>query len=300
MSVPEVRRQSSLELAGLRKNGDVFPAEIKLSYVDLPEGAVALAYIVDITRRKQAEQALQHALAQEKELGELKSRFVSMASHEFRTPLATIYATTDTLSNFRHKLPEEQIEQKLVKIRRQVGHMKEIIEDVLEIARFQAGRMEFKPVQADLDALCREIAEEFDSQTPYRGRILYQSNLAPINRMHDIHLMRQVISNLVSNALKYSPDRPPVHLIVNVDSEQTIIEVKDEGIGIPPDDLNRLFEPFHRANNVGTISGTGLGLSIIKHAVELHGGSITVDSHLGVGTTFKVKIPLSLKADSVV
>lgn len=246
---------------------------------------------LDITERKQMEEALRQALAQEKELGELKSRFVSMASHEFRTPLAAILATTETLSIYRNRMDDHQIEVRLEKIRNQVRHMKEVMEDVLHLARIQAGRMQINPETADLDALCQDIVEEFSSQADYHNRVVYTSNCAPLTAVFDIHLMRQVISNLISNALKYSAREKLVQVTLTQAAGHIVFSVQDEGIGIPTQDMKFLFEPFHRATNVGTISGTGLGLSITRRAVELHGGTIVPVSQVDLGTTITVFLP---------
>ena len=252
---------------------------------------LVMSFVIDSTQRKQAEAALKLALVQEKELGELKSRFVSMASHEFRTPLAAILATTETLSYYRAKMTQEQIDSRLDKIRHQVIYMKEIMEDVLQLARVQGGRVEFAPMQADFAALCREIVEEFDSQAPYRGRIVYDCAAVAVVADFDPRLMRQVINNLVLNALKYSPPEKMVQIELAQDALQVTLQVSDKGIGIPPNDLKHLFEPFHRATNVGNISGTGLGLSIAKQAVDLHKGTLAPVSQVGVGTTFTVVLP---------
>ncbi|MFN8375578.1 MAG: PAS domain S-box protein [Anaerolineae bacterium] len=245
----------------------------------------------DITERQQAEAALRQALAQEKELGELKSRFVSMASHEFRTPLAAILAAAETLKAYREKMTPTQIESRLEKIRSQVLHMKDIMEDVLQLARIQAGRVEFNPLLADLHLLCQDIVDEFEGQPQHHGRVHYSGSLFPVDLPYDSRLMRQIISNLISNALKYSPAEKPIFITLTQDDTHVTLQVRDEGIGIPTADLKRLFEPFHRATNVGTISGTGLGLSITKQAVEMHHGTITPDTEIGQGTTFTVILP---------
>ncbi|MBL8165952.1 MAG: PAS domain S-box protein [Anaerolineae bacterium] len=247
----------------------------------------------EITLLKQAEENLRSALEKEKELSELKSRFVSMASHEFRTPLAAILATTETLGIYRDRMDQSQIDARLNKIRQQVAHMREIMEDVLQLARIQAGRVEFKPSLEDLDALCRDIVEEFDSQNGYRGRIVYQSDAVALKLSFDARLMRQIISNLISNALKYSRAESPVYFDLGRGADQLVLTVRDVGIGIPPNDLRYLFEPFHRASNVGTIAGTGLGLTIARQSVEMHGGSIVVDSLENTGTTITVRLPIT-------
>lgn len=249
----------------------------------------------DITEQKQAESALQQALQKEQELGELKSRFISMASHEFRTPLAAIRATTDTLLTYRQRLPDDQVDRRLGKILGQVDYLKGIIEDVLQLARLQAQRVTFTPVLLDLDQLCRTIIEEFHNQETGIESLHYQVDDTVHAVSLDPKLMRQIIVNLLSNALKYSPNNQPIALNLGMHEGDLVLQVRDEGIGIPADDLKHLFQPFHRASNVGTIAGTGLGLTITKESVELQGGTLHVTSEVGVGTTFTVRIPLEGK-----
>ncbi|MFN8487401.1 MAG: PAS domain S-box protein [Caldilineaceae bacterium] len=264
---------------------------------DQQETIGTIAVVLDIETQKRAEAALRESLQKEKELGELKSRFVSMASHEFRTPLASILALTETLRAYRHKLADEQIDLRLGKIQEQIGYLKAIMEDVLQLARLQARRAEFNPAQLDLDALCRSILEEFQSNPVNTPRLMYHCDPALQSTVLDSKLIRQVFSNLVSNGLKYStPDKPVTIKLVHED-EQLVLTVRDEGIGIPAADLVHLFEPFHRATNVGTISGTGLGLVITKESVELHGGAIVVESQVGAGTLVTVRIPLSAQGE---
>ncbi len=256
----------------------------------VPERVIGVVW--DITDQKRSEEALRQALETEQELGELKSRFVSMASHEFRTPLAAIMALAESLSIYRHKMDATQIELRLEKIRQQVDHMIDIMDDVLQLARMQSGRLDFAPAEGDLDALCREVIEELDLQSPNRGRIVYTSPAAPLLAKVDVRLMRQVIGNLVANALKYSPPEQIVKLELTQDNVNIFIRVLDKGIGIPPEDQKHLFESFHRGRNVGTIPGTGLGLSIARQFVELHGGTIRVESAVDVGTAFIVTMPI--------
>lgn len=259
-------------------------------------GSVAVA--TDITAQKQAETTLRQALAKEKELGELKSRFISMASHEFRTPLATILALTETLSAYRRRLTDEQIDQRLHKIREQIEHLKSIMEDVLLLARLQARRGEFTPTMVDLDELCHTIVEEFQNQPHTLHYLSYHcENRLPLVCL-DARLMRRIISNLLSNAIKYSPASQPVTLTLSFTATSIILQVHDQGIGIPETDQQHLFEPFHRAANVGTVSGTGLGLVITKEAVTLHKGQICVESKVGTGTIVTVTLPLAYNSAS--
>ncbi len=245
----------------------------------------------DITERKAAEAVLQQAVQKEKELNELKSRFVSMASHEFRTPLTSILLLTETLIFYRQKLTDEQVAQRLENIREQVGYLKDITEDVLQLAHTQTLRGEISSTWLDLDALCRSIIGEFQERPDISQRLLYSCD----DDLHavklDKKLMRQIISNLISNATKYSLENTAIHIRLAYSEETLVLQVRDEGIGIPEADLRHLFQPFQRAVNVGDISGTGLGLAIAKEAVELHGGTISVESQIDVGTTFTVTIP---------
>ncbi|MBX3013216.1 MAG: PAS domain S-box protein [Caldilineaceae bacterium] len=251
----------------------------------------------DITTRKQAEETLQHAFQTERELSELKSRFVSMASHEFRTPLTTISSLAETLRAYRHKLSDEQITRRLEKIQDQVHYLNDIIEDVLQLAQIQARRSEFNPVALDFDGLCRNVMEEFQAQETVLHDLRYICEPIPPLLKLDKRLMRQIINNLLANAIKYSPQAGAVFVNVTYTAAGLVFQVRDEGIGIPEADLKHLFEPFHRASNVGTISGTGLGLAIAKESVERHGGTISVASQAGIGTTFTVRIPPMLSVE---
>ncbi len=245
----------------------------------------------DITALKEAEAVRQHMLDQEKELINLKARFISLASHEFRTPLAAILATTESLLLYRQRMTDEKITERLERIRQQVGYLHAIMEDVLLLSRFQAGGVEYRPINGDLVALCHDLIDEFESQTAYTGRIRCDCPVQTLSTQFDPRLLRQVISNLLTNALKYSAAPQPVELRLRSDDDAITLVVQDQGIGIPPDDLKRLFEPFHRAGNVGSIGGTGLGMSIAKQAVEAHGGTIAVTSAVGHGTIFTVSLP---------
>jgi|GEM_PF-1071950 len=256
-----------------------------------------LGVSTDITERRNSEEALRQALEKEKELGELKSRFISMASHEFRTPLATILALTETLMAYRHRLPDEQIEVRLRRIQDQIEHLKDIMEDVLLLARMQERRVGFNPTKLNLDGLCRSVIDEFQSRPDVSHKLVYTCDERLQAVTLDKKLMRQIINNLVSNAVKYSSGDKTITISLKYQSERLIFQVQDEGIGIPDADLKHLFEPFHRAANVETISGTGLGMVITKESVELHGGTISVESQVGIGTTFTVSIPLNIERE---
>ncbi|MCC7448044.1 MAG: PAS domain S-box protein [Anaerolineae bacterium] len=282
-----------LELTVCRKDGSTFDADVALSPIVEP-GSQCVTGIVcslrDMTARKRMETGLRQALEKERELNELKTRFISIVSHEFRTPLATIQTTVD---NLRLHLPRMTHEQKTVrfeKILTQIEHMTSLLEDVLALGRMESGRTEFNPETVDLNAFLREINDEFQ-QTRKIQQLTYVSsgNANPVRV--DRKLMRQLFTNLLSNAAKYSPTGSPINIELVYEAEEVLIRVSDNGIGIPQKDQMQLFNAFYRAANVGSISGTGLGLAITKHAVDLHGGTITVESEIGKGTTFTVAIP---------
>lgn len=285
--------KTTLNLFARRRDGSSLPVDIQLSYIQTDVGLLVMSFVIDISEHKQIEQTLREAFEHERELNELKSRFVSMASHEFRTPLATILAAAETLGAYRTKMTHEQIDQRLVRIHEQVFHLRQIIEDVLQLSRIQAGKVEFNPVSMSLDSLCQEIVDELHSDPVSAARLIYTSELHLPTAFLDKKLMRQIITNLIGNALKYSAADKLVYIKLGLQENRLALSVRDQGIGIPEIDLKHLFEPFHRAANVGTIPGTGLGLAIAKESVELHGGKIIVDSKIGLGTTFTIYLPVS-------
>jgi signal transduction histidine kinase len=177
-------------------------------------------------------------------------------------------------------------------------NLKDIMEDVLQLTSLQARRAEFNPIWLDLDALCRSILDEFQSQPGGAQRLAYSCNEALRAVKLDKKLTRQLMANLLSNAMKYSAADKTVWVSLTATSEKLVCQVRDEGIGIPAADLADLFEPFHRAANVDAIAGTDLGLAIAKEAVELHGGTIAVESQSGVRTTFTVTIPFMPSAEA--
>jgi signal transduction histidine kinase len=245
----------------------------------------------EIAQRQRAEEEVRKALEKEQELSELKSRFISMASHEFRTPLSTILVCSDLIKTFGDQFSEAKKQKQLNKIQAAVKEITELLEDVLLIGKTSAGRIEFNPLLLNLEAFCREILEEISLTYGENHRLNFQCQGDCSSVEMDQKLLRQMLVNLLSNAVKYSPQGGEIDFNLFCENGQAIFQVKDEGIGIPAADKERLFEIFHRGSNVGTISGTGLGTAIIKNAVESHGGSITFESEMGVGTTFTVCVP---------
>jgi len=246
----------------------------------------------NVTERKRAEANLRQALEQEKELNQLKSRFVSMASHEFRTPLTTILSSVGLLEHANGAMPHERQLRHYNKVRTAVNHMTGLLDDVLLIGRAESGRMEFRPEPVGIKQLCQDIAEEMQLVVKETHRIHFTVQFEQEQLLLDASLMRQILTNLLSNAIKYSPQGGDVTCSLTAEAGCLVLRVRDGGIGIPERDRTRLFDAFHRAGNVGNISGTGLGLAIVHKAATLHGGTVHFASQEGRGTEFVVEIPL--------
>jgi PAS domain S-box-containing protein len=292
LAVAEGWQPHPIEVVARRRDGTTFDADLTLVVVDEDDDTIGLVCTIhDITKYKQTEESLRNALEKERELRELKSRFISMVSHEFRTPLATIQVATDTLRSYMDQMDDQQRTRRFDKIQTQIGHMTALLEDVLFIGRAEAGANEFHPMRLDLDAFCRDIVDEFQQRTVDSHQVVYSVTGDCTDILLDMKLMRQIITNLLSNAIKYSPHGGTISVQLASDSEQIILRVKDEGIGISDKDQKKLFEAFHRAENVGALPGTGLGLAIVHHAVGLHEGTISLESQLGEGTIFTIIIP---------
>jgi PAS domain S-box-containing protein len=275
-----------------RRDGTLFWCAISGSLLDVSDpDRGSIWTLMDITERIRSEQEMRRALEREKELSELKSRFVAMTSHEFRTPLATILSSTELLEHYHDRLPQEEKAELMQSIKDSVDRMTRMLDDVLLIGKSEAGKLEFEPSTLDLNAFCESLVGEFMLNRP-PGIELHASVGLCGSVYMDQKLLRHILGNLISNAIKYSPQGGKVEFEADCMDGQVRFRVSDQGIGIPAEDLPGLFETFRRARNVGNISGTGLGLAIVKKSVELHGGRIEVDSQLGKGTTFLVTIPL--------
>ena len=245
----------------------------------------------DITGRKMIEEKLKQAIDQERVLGEMKSRFVAIASHEFRTPLATILATAESLMDYRSRMNEEQINARLLKINHQVKNLVTTVEDVLRLSRLHDDSMQLQLADGDIVALCKGIADEINQHSEPQ-RIICTCFSDSFVMRFDENLIRQIVSNIVSNALKFSPETKPVTFELAKRRNNLIFKVTDQGIGIAENELNRVFEPFQRGNNTTGVSGTGLGLSIVKEAAERLGGEVKLKSKLHRGTAVEVSLPI--------
>ncbi len=256
-------------------------------------------FALDVTSQKRAEEEIRNALEKEKELRALKSRFISMVSHELRTPLTTIFSNKELLEQFGFKWDEVKRGKAFQRITNSVQRMTEMLDDVLFIGRFESGKLEFLPMPTDSVALCHEVIEEIFSGVGKHHAVKFSVEGTAAIVMVDPKFVRQILTNLLVNAIKYSEQGTTVHLTLAFTDSLVAIVVRDEGIGIPAEDKKQLFESFHRASNVGNIQGTGLGLTIVKQCAELHHGSVRVTSELDKGTTFTVQLPQNVHIEPV-
>ena len=297
-AVIDYRQAQRIEIVAQRKDGTQFDAELALSPVIVDDQiANIVCSLRDISQHKQLEDSLRAALAKERELSELKTRFTSMISHEFRTPLATILSSSGLLEEYSDRLSEQKRREHLAKIQAQVKYMAELLDNILMIGKMQAVGLDFKPAPVNLLELCQDVFEgiQISANSNIDFDFIHEGDEFDV--VMDEKLIRHILVNLLSNAVKYSPDGGKVTLHLRRRGDEVIIQVSDQGLGIPLKDQEHIFKPFHRAENVSTIKGTGLGLAIVKNSVDLHGGVIEVASEVGSGTTFTVSLPIGEKDD---
>lgn len=285
--------QNRLEAVVKRMDGSSFYADVTFATMSEENEAGIVCSVRDISERVRTEESLRAALARERELTELKSRFVSMVSHEFRTPMTTIQLVTSTLERHYEQMDAEKRANRYKAIYGQIAHMTNLIEDVLIVGKAEAGQLKFEPTVLNLFQFCDEIVNDFRNlhQTYAFSYEALRESCEAEYFYGDPNLLRHILTNLLSNAVKYSVNHTPVTLRLTCQRTNILIEVEDEGIGIPKANHDHLFTPFYRADNVGTLQGTGLGLLITKYAVEAHGGSITFESEVNRGARFIVSLP---------
>jgi PAS domain S-box-containing protein len=272
------------------KLGRTFPCEIRVARMPSAAQNLVIGAIMDITDRKRAEAEFQNALQKERDLGELKTNFVNVVSHEFRTPLGVILSATDILENYFDRLRPEQRRDHLQDVRHATSQMSRLMEEVLLLGRVEAGRMECRPLEMNLAEFCSRLVDEQLSATHRKCPIELQLDGVDGAATGDEALLRHIFTNLLSNAVKYSPAGRKVRFSVRRNGYDALFEICDQGIGIPAEDQPRLFEAFHRGRNVGNIPGTGLGLVIVKRCADLHDASLELVSAPGSGTTFVVRL----------
>jgi PAS domain S-box-containing protein len=326
------------DLYGKRKDGTNIPVEVSLSFYKRESELFVIAFIVDITHRKQIEQnilsqqkelekmtndmrrlntqleakveertvilkealqkleisqqELSEALDKEKHLSEIKGRFVSMASHEFRTPLSTVLSSASLISKYTTTDDQDKRNRHIEKIKNSVKHLNDILEDFLSLGKLNEGKVDAQCTEFDMKAFLEDIIDEMKGHLK-KGQQLSYEHEGDVMIWSDHKLLKNIIINLVSNAIKFSAEDKPVEVRSSVTNKKLHFTVRDSGIGIPEQDLEHLFSSFYRGKNVTNIQGTGLGLHIVKRYLELLGGTIEVDSEIDRGTLFSIIIPIT-------
>ncbi|QQT32216.1 PAS domain-containing sensor histidine kinase [Sphingobacterium multivorum] len=309
------------EVMGLKKNGETFPFRLAVSEVWLKDKNIFTGFIHDLSREKAAEDMLkQHAaelehkvsertrdlislvselekakaevsksLEKEIELNQLKSRFVSMASHEFRTPLSSVQLSASLIEKYSER-PDDKanIIKHTNKIKSAVQLLTSILNDFLSLEKLEAGIVVMNKQYINLVELAEEITEEMQLICKKNQHIVYQHTGEIGHFTLDPNLLKNALVNLISNAIKYSGEDTLIEFTTCIDDEGCLISVKDNGIGIPEEDQVHLFEPFFRAHNTGNIPGTGLGLNIVKRYIQLMAGQMEFESEVHKGTSFRV------------
>jgi PAS domain S-box-containing protein len=281
-----------LEVTLRAKSGRLDTVIIAAEKIDVEGEPHILALSVVITERKQAEEELIRSLARERELSRLKSSFVSLVSHEFRTPIGIIHSSAEILERYFARLSESERQEHLRAIQTHAWRMAVLMEEVLVFGRVEAGRLEFRPTDFDLAERCQRWAEELSLATEHRCPIRVSVGELPRLARGDVDLLAHVVSNLLSNAVKYSPPGRTVEFSIRHEGGVAVFGVADRGLGIPAASRERLFTAFQRGENVRHLPGTGLGLVVIRHCLDLHRGTIELESTENQGTTVTVRVPL--------
>lgn len=241
-----------------------------------------------------AEQAIQQALAKEKQLNELKSQFISIVSHEFRNPLSSLLMSLELLEQPDVLTPEKR-KVHIERGKAAIKHMAQLMTDVLVVGQLEQEQFQCQPIPINIYYFCSSLVEDLQSRPQTANRLGFTvaecDNTGHLFYHLDSQLLEHILSNLLENALKYSPEDSTVTFILRCEPDYVEFQITDQGIGLTPQDVAKLFTPFHRGINVGKIPGTGLGLSIVKKCVDAHGGKITVESEVNVGSKFIVTIP---------
>jgi PAS domain S-box-containing protein len=313
------------EVTGLRKDKTTFPFRLGVSEVQFSGRKIYTGFIHDLSVQKEAEdrlkeyathleelveertRSLQHSvkalqlakeevsqsLEKEKELGQLKSRFVSMASHEFRTPLSTVQLSASLIEKYAESFSSPNISRHIAKIKNAVGNLTNILNDFLSLEKLEAGKVEPSFGLFDLVKLAEEITEEMQVIAKQNQSIIYQHTGTSSMVNLDQNLLKNCVINLISNAIKYSGENTFIEFNTEINGQHCIIIVKDNGIGIPETDQKHLFEAFFRAHNTGNIPGTGLGLNIVARYADLMNGKVDFNSSINHGTKFTITFPLT-------
>ena len=282
-----------MTLSAIKKDGTEFPVEISLGHFKTEEDRYAIAFIADITKRKINEEkiiAQQLEMEKEKEVNDLKSRFVSMASHEFRTPLSTVLSSVSLLSKYTTTEDQSKRDKHIDRIKSSVKTLTDILNEFLSLGRIEEGKVDTNPEVFDLVEFMNGMNNEM-SVLLKPGQNFIFNHKGNTQTYTDTNLLKHIMINLLSNAIKFSPENANIIIDAEVTSSHTKISITDKGIGIPASDQVHLFERFFRATNVTNIQGTGLGLHIVGRYVELLNGTIHCQSEFERGSSFIINLP---------
>jgi len=286
-----------MTLSAQKKDGTEFPVEISLGHFETGEDKFAIAFIADITKRKLNEEkiiAQQVEMEKGKEINDLKSRFVSMASHEFRTPLSTILSSISLLSKYTSTEDQSKRDKHIDRIKSSVKTLTDILNEFLSLGRIEEGKVEMNPEIFDLVEFIHAVNNEM-SVLLKPGQQFIFNHKGNTQTYTNTNLLKHIMINLLSNAIKFSPENASITIDTEVTTTHTKIAITDKGIGIPAADQVHLFERFFRATNVTNIQGTGLGLHIVGRYVELLNGTINYNSEFENGSRFILNLPSSIK-----
>lgn len=316
------------DLSALRKNGEEFPVEVSLSPFKNSIGSFVICFIIDITARKKAEEneqnyrkelekeveertlilkeaiqklektksELDNSLKREQELNSMKTKFISIASHEFRTPLSTILSSLSLMEKYNELNELEKRNKHNDRIKKSIKNLTEILNDILSVNKIEEGKVVVNPETFNIRSFINELILDLQGLLK-TGQTIYLSAIEIENEFifQDPKLLRHIIVNLLTNAIKFSSENSPIEISLKMDNSNIYLSVKDNGIGIPENDHNKLFTRFFRSSNVDHIQGTGLGLSIVLQYVNYLKGNIKFSSEVGKGSVFNVNLPRDLK-----
>ncbi|MGB3546939.1 MAG: PAS domain-containing sensor histidine kinase [Saprospiraceae bacterium] len=299
------------EVEGRRKDGTVFPLRLAVSEVKLPDKTIYTGILHDVSAFREAqrrveqlnadlenkveertaallerEAELRRALGKEQELNELKSRFLSMAGHEFKTPLSTVLSSIELIELYEGADQQPLRRKHIDRVKDAVSHLTEVLNDFLSLSQLEQGKIAIRPQLVNLRAVISTSIEAAEGQLRPGQEVVLETAAPEGQTRTDPKLLRHILINLISNAAKYSPENAVIRIESGRATDGHRITVRDEGIGIPPADQEHLFDRFFRAGNVENIPGTGLGLNIVRHYTDLLGGRLTFSSEVGRGSAF--------------
>jgi len=300
-NLQKAAEMGSYEIVGLRKkkDGTLFYADVVFTCIHNDNGDITgyVKITKDISDQMKSEEEMKLSLRREKELNEMKSRFVTLASHEFKTPLSVILSSTSLIERYSASDQEDKRMRHIQRIKSNVKNLRQILGDFLSLEKLEEGVVRNNPSATNVVALAEEIILDIQEAGKPGQMIDLKMSGEPQIVALDENLLRNILNNLLSNAVKYSPECTPIRFLIEFHTGTLKFTVSDGGIGIPPEEQKHLFERFFRASNTSGISGTGLGLSIVKRHLELMGGQIDVSSEAGKGTIVMITLPAPVVRD---